>query len=203
LCAVAIGTICIEVLLFFAQMTHPVALVRMVLATAFLLALSDIFNLLARLYSLVSRAAHGSRLEKTLIACAALVLLVEGLAAMAPVTGSGALQLHFTVPQEVLQEGFRPDFFLPHSFSTGQSHLLVLAGLAQGSERLAMGLLFLGGVLAAAATACLAHRWTTREWAWLAALIFALPPLVFWRVFSPPPPTPWFPLFPPPPAPSL
>jgi Dolichyl-phosphate-mannose-protein mannosyltransferase len=81
-----------------------------------------------------------------------------------------------------LRYGFHPNFFLAHSFFTGQSHLLVLAGLAVGTEQFAMGLLFLGGVLAAAAGACLARRWMNRTWAWLVALLFLVTPVVFWQI---------------------
>jgi len=58
-----------------------------------------------------------------------------------------------------------------------------------------MGLLFLGGVLAAAATASLAHRWVDREWAWLSALLFLLAPAVFWQLSSAGAPDLWIAFF--------
>jgi hypothetical protein len=78
--------------------------------------------------------------------------------------------LPFTTPLLTLRDGFHPNFFLTHSFFTGQSHLLILTGLALGSEKISLGLIFLGGVLAAAAGASLAHRWVSRELAWMCAL---------------------------------
>lgn len=114
---------------------------------------------------------------------------------MGPVTGSDALHYHFTTPQLVLSSGFHPDFFLSHSFFKGQTHLLILAGLALGSSQLAMGLLFFGGVLVAAAGACLARRWTDRCWAWVAALAFLLTPVVFWQISTAGAPDLWMAFF--------
>jgi hypothetical protein len=101
---------------------------------------------------------------------------------MAPVTGSDALHYHFATPAATLRDGFLPDFFLAHSFLTGQGHLLILLGLAFHSERLALALLFLGGVLAAAAGACLARAWVSPSYAWLTALAFLLTPVIFWQL---------------------
>lgn len=183
LCSVGLGVIAIEVLLFFAQIPGHIRLgVWIVLAVAFLFALGDVFTTLARVYGIVWRDMRGSIWQKSLIGVCAGVLLVEGLAAMAPLSGSDALHYHFTAPSLTLRYGFHPNFFLSYSFFTGQSHLLVLAGLALGSEQFAMGLLFLGGVLAAAAGACLAHRWMDRTWAWLVALLFLVTPVVFWQI---------------------
>ena len=83
-----------------------------------------------------------SRGEQSLLAILALVLFFEGLASVAPLTGSDALHYHFASPLLVLRYGFHPDFFLSHSFLTGQGHLLILAGLAAGTDRLALALLF-------------------------------------------------------------
>jgi MFS family permease len=95
----------------------------------------------------------------------------------------------------MLQSGFHPDFFLSHSFFTGQSHLLILAGLALDSSQLAMGLLFLGGVLSAVAAASLVRRWTNRQWALTAALTFLLTPVVFWQISSAGAPDMWMAFF--------
>jgi len=129
------------------------------------------------------------------LAITCVVLLLEGLAAMAPVTGSDALHYHFTAPLLILRSGFHPDFFLSHSFFAGQSHLLILMGLALGSSQLAMGLIFLGGVLAAAAGACLARRWAGREWAWTTALLFLLTPVAFWQISTAGAPDLWMAFF--------
>src|SRR5205814_9500622 len=42
-------------------------------------------------------------------------------------------------------------------------YLLILLGLALGSEQLALGFIFLGGILTAASLACLASRWAPYE----------------------------------------
>ena len=134
LCSIGLGVIAIEVLLFFAQIPGHIPLgVAIVLAVTFLFALGDVLTTLARVYGIVWRAMRGSRMQKSLIAVCGVVLLVEGLAAMAPLSGSDALHYHFTAPLLTLRYGFHPNFFLSYSFFTGQSHLLVLAGLALGS----------------------------------------------------------------------
>jgi hypothetical protein len=183
LCSAALGVICLQVFLFGTQLTgHIRAAVIVVMALFFLFGLPDVLTAIARASGLMSRLMHGSRFEKWAVGACSLVLLVEGLAAMAPLTGSDALHYHFTAPLLTLRYGFHPNFFLSHSFFTGQSHTLILAGLALGSERLSMGFLFLGGLLAALATACLAHRWMERKVACLVALVFLLTPVVFWQI---------------------
>jgi hypothetical protein len=111
-------------------------------------------------------------------------LLIELMASLAPLTGSDALNYHFTTEQLILQQGFHPIFFLINSFVCGQGHLLILLGLALGSESLAMSFLFLGGALATLAVACLASRWVPRFYALAFALLFLLTPLVFWQISS-------------------
>ncbi len=85
------------------------------------------------------RLAKFTRIEIALVAAVFLLLLLQGLAAMAPLTGSDALHYHFPTARFFLAQGFHPNFFQVHSFLTGQGHLLILAGLAMGSEKLAMG----------------------------------------------------------------
>src|SRR6266567_1640252 len=133
--------------------------------------------------------------ERFLLATLALVLLFEGLAAMAPLTGSDALHYHFASPLLVLRYGFHPDSFLSHSFLTGQGHLLILAGLVAGTDKFALALLFLGGALAAATTSCVARKWVSRPWAWLAALVFLLSPVVFWQITAAGAPDIWMAFF--------
>ena len=127
------------------------------------------------------RVKSGSRTEHALATAFCALILFQGLVAMAPLTGSDALHYHFTVPLLTLRDGFVPNFPLVHSFFTGQGHLLILTGLALHSEKLSLALIFLGGVLAAAASASLARQWLSREWAWLCALCFLLTPVVFWQ----------------------
>jgi hypothetical protein len=196
LCCAGLGVVGIEVLLFFAQIPGRIRLgVVAAIGVVVLFALGDIFTTLARVYAIAWRAMHGSRWEKLLIVGCLVVLAVEGLAAMAPLTGSDALHYHFAAPLSTLRNGFHPNFFLSYSFFTGQSHLLVLAGLALGSEKFAMGLLFLGGALAAAAGACLARRWVDRTWAWLVALLFLVTPVVFWQISAAGAPDLWLAFF--------
>ena len=137
------------------------------------------------------RLANRSRIELTLAAAVFLVLLLQGLASMAPLTGSDALHYHFPTARFYLTEGFRPNFFIVQSFLCGQSHQLILAGLALGSEKLAMGLLYVGGLLAAAATACVVRRLTSPVWAWVAGLAFLLTPIVFWQMTTSGAPDVW------------
>lgn len=145
LLAEALGVICIEICLFFSQLTGNIrAAVAVVVAAIFLLAVGEFVAVLKKCLSVLRAVLNGSRLEKPLASLTVMVLLVEGFAAMAPLTGSDALHYHFTTPLLVLRSGFHPDFFLSHSFFTGQSHLLILMGLALGSSQFAMGLIFLG-----------------------------------------------------------
>ena len=196
LCSVALGVICIQVFLFFAQLSSHIRIgVATVLGLAVLLGLRDLAPVLGKTSRLSLQAFRGSNIEKIIVLFTALVLTLEGFAAMAPLAGSDSLHYHFTAPLLILRSGFHPNFFLSHSFFSGQSHLLILAGLALGSSQLAMGFLFLGGVFAAAAAACLARRWVSREWSLLVALVFLLTPVVFWQISSAGAPDLWMAFF--------
>jgi len=179
----ALGFICIEVLVFFVQIFgHIRAGVLAVLASAVLLGGGDFLLVRNRALDILKRAIRLPRSEATLSGFVCAVLLLQGLAATAPLTGSDALHYHFTAPLLTLREGFHPDFFLSHSFFCGQSHLLILAGLALGSSRIATGLLFLGGVFSTLASFCLARQWMDRRWSWIVALVFLVTPVVFWQM---------------------
>ena len=131
LCSAALGVICTEVCLFLSLLSGNVRIgVVVVIVVIFLLAFSEFKAVSLKLTQVVSSILNGSRLDKTLASLTGLILLVEGLAAMAPLTGSDALHYHFTTPLLILKLGFHPDFFLSHSFFCGQSHLLILLGLA-------------------------------------------------------------------------
>jgi len=182
LCSAALGVICTEVCLFLSLLSGNVRIgVVVVIVVVFLLAFSEFKTVSRDLVQVVRSILDGSRLEKALASLTGLILLIQGLASMAPLTGSDALHYHFTEPLLILKLGFHPDFFLSHSFFCGQSHLLILMGLALGSSQIAMGLMFLGGFLAAAACACLVNRWTSGPWKWIAMLVFLLTPVVFWQ----------------------
>ncbi len=181
--SVALGFICVEVLLFWAQNFAQLRVaVLVVIASTVLVGGTDLRIVLRKTADLVKGAISAPSPELILSGLVGLVLLLQGLAATAPVTGSDALHYHFTVPSLILSSGFHPNFFLSHSFFCGQSHLLILTGLALGSSRIAMGLLFLGGVFAAFASVCLARLFTDRRWSWIVALVFLLTPVVFWQI---------------------
>jgi hypothetical protein len=195
-CSAALGVICTEVCLFLSLLSGDVRVgVVVVIVVIFLLAFSEFATVLRSLSQIIRLVLKESRLGKTLASLAGLVLLVEGLAAVAPLTGSDALHYHFTAPLLILRSGFHPNFFLSHSFFCGQSHLLILMGLALGSSQIAMGLMFLGGFLAAAACACLVSRWTSGPWKWIAALVFLLTPVVFWQISAAGAPDLWMAFF--------
>jgi hypothetical protein len=196
LSSMAVGVICIEVLLFLVQITGHIRIgVVTVIAVALFFGLNNFVPVFGKVFSLVRRALSRSPYERVLIGCIGGVLFIEGLAAMAPLTGSDALHYHFTAPLLILQSGFHPNFFLSHSFFCGQSHLLILAGLALGSDQLSMGLLYLGGVLAALAGACLARHWAGYCWSWMVALVFLLTPVVFWQISAAGSPDLWMAFF--------
>ena len=128
--------------------------------------------------------APQSPLGKVFLALVVVVVAVEFLVTLAPLTGSDALNYHFAAQKEILRRGFYPDFSNSHTFLCGQHHLLILLGLALGSEQLALGFIFLGGILTAASLACLASRWAPYEIVTGFVLIFLLTPVVFWQVTS-------------------
>lgn len=196
LSSAALGVILTEICLFFSQLCHNIRVgVILAVLLIFALAASEFVAVSKKFLKVVRSVQGSSRLEMTLASLTGLALLIESIAAMAPVTGSDALHYHFTTPLLILRSGFHPDFFLSHSFFTGQSHLLILLGLALGSSQIAMGLLFLGGLLAATAGACLVRRWAGRTWGWTAALVFLLTPVVFWQISAAGAPDLWMAFF--------
>ena len=196
LCSVALGVISFEVLIFFVQTLGHIRIgTAAVILLLVVVGIPDLSPVLVKLSLFLGRCLSGSGFERGLIAVAGLVLLVDGFAAMAPLTGSDALQYHFTAPSLVLRAGFHPDFFLSNGFLCGQSHLLILAGLALGSDQLAMGFLFLGGVLTTATCVCLARRWISKTWSLAAGLAFLLTPVVFWQISTAGAPDLWMAFF--------
>ena len=191
----AVGVITFEAILSLVAYTGKWHLgIGATLALMFIVAIPEARGVSQDLLG-VFRLAKRSRTELALAAAVGLLLVLQGLAAMAPLTGSDALHYHFPAARFYLAEGFHPNFFLVHSFLLGQSHQLILAGLSLGSEKLAMGLLYLGGMLAAAATACVVQRLASRVCAWLAALAFLLTPIVFWQMTSSGAPDVWMAFF--------
>ena len=132
--------------------------------------------------SLWQRFASLPTFERALGYALSAVLGLLELASLAPLTGSDALHYHFTTQELYLKYGFRPDWSLLHGFFCGLGHQLILTGLAFGSEKLAMGLIFIGGAAAVLATFHLARQWTAGAWPFVAALAFALTPVTFWQI---------------------
>jgi hypothetical protein len=143
--------------------------------------------------SLWDSAAHSltAPLDRAIAVGVALFLALEALLAMVPLTGSDAMHYHFTVP--LLEQGhpLSPIFTLTHSFFTGQAHLLISLGLALGSDRISLGLIYLGGLLSAAALFAIARQLMPLLWAWTATLIFVATPLVFWQMSTSGSPDMW------------
>jgi hypothetical protein len=194
--ALVVGVVAMEVLVTAGESAPDVRTgVRAAVATICLLGLLESVRLARALGKSFTRLRQCALSEKAAASALGAVLLVEGLAAMAPLTGSDALHYHFTLPAQILREGFRVNWFDPHSFFLGQSHQLILAGLALGSERLALGLIFVGGGGCALAIVLVARQWVTGVWPWLAAICFVLTPVVFWQITTSGAPDIWMALF--------
>ena len=148
----------------------------------------------------VCRAAHRAflelpRAERSVAYAIAAVLALEGFAAVAPLIGSDALHYHFAAQANWVHEGLHPNFFLAHSFFSGMNHQLILAGLALGSEKLALGWIFLGGAAAAFAVMQLTGLWVNGVWPWIAALAFLLSRVVLWQAAGSGAPDIWMTFF--------
>lgn len=143
--------------------------------------------------SLWDSAAHSlaAPLDRAIAVGVALFLALEALLAMAPLTGSDAMHYHFTVPLLEQERRLAPIFTLTHSFFTGQAHLLISLGLALGSDHISLGLIYLGGLLSAAALFAIARQLMPLRWALLAALILVATPLVFWQMSTSGSPDMW------------
>ncbi len=120
-----------------------------------------------------------SRVTLTLIA---LVIALEAFVSVAPLTGSDAMYYHFTTPLLELGHSLHPIFWLTHSFLTGQAHLLISFGMALGSERISLALIFLGGLLTASVLFVTARDLMSYQWALVAVLTFLISPMVFWQI---------------------
>jgi Dolichyl-phosphate-mannose-protein mannosyltransferase len=188
---------CLELFLFLFGESVPVLTG---LLTA-LIAISAVFPLgLKRsteiLVALRGQAMHLRRGLGTISsAMIAASLLLSSLLAMAPLTGSDAMHYHFTVPLLESRGTPMPALWLTHSFFTGTGHALISLGLALGSDQIALGFIFLGGVLTAAALFVLARGLMTENWARLAALAFLLTPMTYWQMTTSGSPDIWMAFF--------
>jgi len=191
-----VGVISIEMLLFGVAVTQQIrkgCFVIVGLLCVFLLAEFKSFG--PRCLRSLKAVFSGSRAYRFLLLIIGLVVGVEFLTSLAPLAGSDALHYHFTTQKLILEYGFHPDFSISHSFLCGQHHLLILFGLALGSEQVAMGLIFLGGVLTALALACLASCWSSSRTTLAITLLFLLTPVVFWQVSASGAPDIWIAFF--------
>jgi hypothetical protein len=180
-----LGVIAIEMLLSGVEVTQHIRKGCFVVVGLLCIFFLAEFKLIAqRGFRILKAAISSSRVDLLLLLFIGGVLCVEFLASLAPLTGSDALHYHFTTQKLILAYGFHPDFSISHSFLCGQHHLLILFGLALGSEKLAMGLIFLGGVLTAFSLACLASRWSSSTTALAITVLFLLTPVVFWQISS-------------------
>jgi len=196
LAATGVGTTLFLVLLALVQSRSAIRL--WVAAALAIVGLSGVVGgrqVWSTLKQLARRARSASGSEKLLYGFIGVVAGFEALCAVAPLTGSDALHYHFAVPLDTVCRGYQPNFFLANSFLTGQNHLLILVGLALGSEKFALGLLVLGGLLAAAASFCLAKHWASGIWPAVTALAFLLTPVVFWQITSSGAPDLWMAFF--------
>lgn len=185
LVAIAVGLVVTEILLFLIQFTQHIrqgilAIICFLLAPLY----SESALILRRVRAVLCHLGTRSAAERFLFLILGIVLGVEFLISLAPLTGSDAMQYHFTVQKLILEQGFHPLFSNTNSFFCGQHHLLILLGLGLGSEKLALGFIFLGGVLSAAVLACLAARWASSRLVLGITLLFFLTPVVFWQMSS-------------------
>lgn len=186
---------CLEIVLFVMAATGALGrITALALLAAMAVAAGRGWRQLAiHARSLWDSAAHSlaAPLDRAIAIGVALFLALEAMLAMAPLTGSDAMHYHFTVP--LLEQGrpLSPIFTLTHSFFTGQAHLLIALGLALGSDRISLGLIYLGGLLSAAALFAIARQLMPLRWAWTAALIFVATPLVFWQMSTSGSPDMW------------
>lgn len=185
LSSIALGAIFLDLAVSAGQLApdHGVG-IRMAIAAVALIGLAGVPQVLRTARQLATAFASLARSQKWLAAALLLVLALQCLASIAPMTGSDALHYHFTMQLLYWNEGFHANWSLPHGFFCGLSHQLILAGIALGSGSLAQGWLFLGGAMGALATLRVTQVWIGGVWPWLSALAFALTPVVFWQTIS-------------------
>jgi len=196
LVSLAVGVAAFECLVSIGSLYPATRMgIRTAVLIAGLLALIRSADVAASFRSAFAKISELSPVERWLIYAMALVIFIEAFAAMAPLTGSDALHYHFASPALTLKDGFHPNWFLQHSFLTGLSHQLILAGLAVSSEKLAMGWIFLGGAVSAVGAAYLARKWVNGPFAYLAGLLFLLTPVTFWQITNSGAPDIWMAFF--------
>lgn len=128
------------------------------------------------------RFRSGDFATRAILFLIAFTISLEALVSMAPLTGSDAMHYHFTVPLLELGKPLQPIFWLTHSFLTEQAHLLISFGMALGSDRIALGLILLAGILTAAVLFEISRELMPVHWALLTTLTFLITPMVFWQI---------------------
>jgi len=185
LVAIALGIISTEILLFFAQITQHIRSGSFAIIVILCLTLVVEYRaVLRKARNTLSLLRPSSVALKAFRWAIILVLIVEFLISCAPLTGSDAQDYHFNAQKLFLERGFHPLFSNVHTFLCGQHHSLILFALALASERLALGFIFLAGLLTAATVYCLSCRWASPLLAAAMTLLFLLTPLVFWQISS-------------------
>ena len=183
LVAIAVGLISAEVLLFLIQTTQLVKLGSVAIAALLCaLLLEERKPIWAQVRGVLRQVVPSSTLGWAFFVLIVIVASLEFLASQAPLTGSDALHYHFTAQKQILELGFHPNFSDSNSFLCGQHHLLILLGLALGSERLALGFIFFGGILTAAALVYLISQSASWRIGAGFSLLFLLTPVVFWQI---------------------
>jgi len=177
----------LEVVLFFLAMFGLLrqTVVLAVLGMAAILAGKEWlqFPKLAASFLRLVRRTGQSPLTFLIGALTFICFAIDGLMAMAPLTGSDALHYHFTVPLLEIGKRAEPIFWITHSFFVGDGHLLISLGMALGSDRISLGLIYLGGVLTAGCLFALTRKLVPSErLAWVAVLAFLLTPMVCWQM---------------------
>jgi Protein of unknown function (DUF1420) len=131
LVSIAAGLTASEILLFLTQFTqHMKAGCWVSVAVLGTLSIVEWRAVLARSLGALSQTVPRTRAATLLWLFIGAVLLVEFLCALAPLTGSDALNYHFAAQRQILSSGFHPAFSNSLSFLCGQHHLLILMGLA-------------------------------------------------------------------------
>jgi hypothetical protein len=111
LSAVAVGLVTSEILLFVVQITQRVRIGCFGIAALLCgLLILEWKGLWERLRRVLRQMLPHSALSRILLTLVAVALLVEFLSAMAPLTGSDALNYHFAAQRQILERGFRGDF---------------------------------------------------------------------------------------------
>jgi hypothetical protein len=195
LISAGLGVLSVEVLLFLAEWTQHIRAACLFIAILLCISLLGLKPIASKFWKVWEGAPPLTSIDRVLLAAIAAIIAAEFMTCLAPLTGSDALHYHFTAQKLILNVGFFPEYSILHSFLCGQSHLLILFGLALRSEKLAMGLIFLGGLYAALALFSFVSRLVSRAMALAFVVLFLVTPIVFWQITSAGAPDIWMAFF--------